>query len=318
MDFNQSDPFLQKTSASGIVGTPFHGTSSSQFGQINSIPGAVGLHNNGSCFNMCSPFTTHPVAEADGSMAMFLGNTVPVSIPVGNVGPQISTGLLGRVAKKHKHDRADYDCPSKKRKLSSSPVFEDCCAQPGYAGNDVHPGWNSTQAPPPEIQPLGAQAAEMQPILTEDMEETTAESPSDAALRRIRDIESRLVTEDDDDEVEESGVCSLPTLVMSDILAESLKQGLDESLTKKIVDSISRPSMELVLWRPQPELIDRLQSFTSNCKDDSGASKKSPGQPSEAPFLRNLGVLGVDRPQTVTIECDSEPMWNKDEEEMEL
>ncbi|XP_018428001.1 PREDICTED: coiled-coil domain-containing protein 117 [Nanorana parkeri] len=319
MEYHQPDSFLQRTNTSGIVDSPFLDTSASPLNQINSIPMATGLNTNGSCFSMYSPFLPNPVPGGE-SMGMFLGNALPMPNPDGtHVLSQTCTWPSSRMRKKHRQDQDSFDCPSKRRKLCVSPVLEGCQARTTYTGDASQPRWSPSlsQVTRTAVAPsLCIPSPEMQAALAEGMDETTIESQSDAALRRIRDIESRLVLEEDDDEEEDNKNDRLPTLVMSDVLVESLKKGLDESLTKKIVDSMNRPSMELVLWKPQPEfLLDKLQSFTGRPKEETKASTQNTPR---TPFLRQVDRLEADKPHILNVDCDVDPMWGREEEEMEL
>ncbi|KAM5193073.1 coiled-coil domain-containing protein 117 [Mantella aurantiaca] len=313
MDYHQPDSFLQRTNALGIVNSPFLDSSGNQLNQINSIPIASGP-NNGTCFN--SPFFANPVAGGE-SMAMFLGNALPMQNPERtHVIAQTCTGPGSQMRKKHRRDQDDFDCPSKRRKLCESPVLERCPAPTTYTGDVSQPCWSRSHSQvTPAAPSLCIPSSGMQAVPTEGMDETTTESQSDATLRRIRDIESRLVIEEDDNDEEENKNGRLPTLVMSDILVESLKKGLDESFTRKIVDSMNRPSMELVLWKPQPEfLIDKLQSFTRSSEEAEASKPDNP----ERPFLGQVDALEADKTHILNVDCDIDSIWGREEEEMEL
>lgn len=319
MEYHQPDSFLQRTNSSGIVNSPFLDTSVSQFNQINSIPMGAGLNTNGSCFSVYNPFLANPVTGGE-SVGMFMGNALPVQNPERTHAlSQTCTGPSSQMRRKHRRDQDSSDCPSKRRKLGMSPVVDGCHAPTTYTGDASQPCWSRTlsQVTATAVAPsLCIPSPEMQGVLTEGMDETTIESQSDAALRRIRDIESRLVIEEDDEEDDDNNSTNdrLPTLVMSDVLVESLKKGLDESLTKKIVDSMNRPSMELVLWKPQPEFIDKLQSFTGSHKKETTSKEDIP----KTQFLRHIDPLEEDKPQILNVDCDIDPMWGREEEEMEL
>ncbi|CAI9585820.1 unnamed protein product [Staurois parvus] len=320
MEYHQPDPFLQRTNASGIVNSPFLDTPGNEHNQMNSIPIGTGLGNNGSCFNMYSPFLSNPVTGGE-IMGTFLGNALPVqNAGMTHVIAQTCTGPSSRIRKKHRRDQDVFDCPSKRRKLCAPPVHEGCQTPTTYTRDELQSCWRPSHSQDMQeaVAPLlCVPSSEMQATLTEGMDETTVESQSDTALRRIRDIESRLVIEEEEDgEEEENKNDHLPTLVMSDVLVESLKKGLDESLTRKIVDSMNRPSMELVLWKPQPEfLIDKLQSFTSSHKEEAEASKQDTPK---TPFLRQVDPLEEDKSNILNLDCDNDPLWGREEEEMEL
>lgn len=317
MEYHQPDSLLQRTSASGIIDSPLCDTSGNGHNQMNSIPIGTGLNNNGSCFNMYNPFIANPVNGGE-SMGMFLGNSLPVQNPGRtHLLSQTCTGPSSRIRKKHSQDQDSFDYPSKRRKLCASPVPEGCQALTTYTEDASHPCWrpSHSQVMPAAVAPLCVPPSEMQAAPTECMDETTVESQSETALRRIRDIENSLVLEEDDDE-EENKNDRLPTLVMSDVLVESLKNRLDDSLTRKIVDSMNRPSMELVLWKPQPEfLIGKLQNFTGCPKEERKASR--PDTP-KMPFLQQIDPLEEDKSHILNVDCDNDPLWGREEEEMEL
>ncbi|XP_077318212.1 coiled-coil domain-containing protein 117 [Lithobates pipiens] len=315
MEYHQPDSFLQRTNTSGIVDSPFHNASGNEHNQMNSIPIATGISNNGSCFNMCNPFIANPTGGEN--MGVFLGNALSVQNPERtHLLSQACTGPSSRIRKKHRQDQDGFDYPSKRRRLCASPVLEGCQALTTYTEDASQPCWrpSHSQVMPAAVAPsLSIPASEMQTAPTEGMDETTVESQSDTALRRIQDIENRLVIEEDDEEQNEND--RLPTLVMSDVLLESLKKGLDESLTRKIVDSMNRPSMELVLWKPQPEfLVNKLQNVTSCHKEGREASRHTP----KTPFLRQVYPLEEDKSYILNLDCDNDPLWDREEEEMEL
>lgn len=321
MEYHQtSHPFLQRTNTPGIVDVPVLGTSVSQ---ITSPPMGSGLNSNGSCY-MHGQFNANP-SNAGENGSIFLGvaaqNQIPAVIPAAS--PITCMSQPGR-SRKHRLQDDNNDCPSKKRRSSASTpvVFPESQAPGIFAGVSGPPFWASSHLEVKEAIPVPAVADQsMHQVSTEDMEEVAAESQSDAALRRIRDIESRLIVEDEEEEDgKNSRAGHLPTLIMSDILVEGFKKGLDESLTKRIVDSINRPSMELVLWKPQPEfLVNKLQTIASSHKTDKEVSKKIQRTPT-MPLPQEANPLGADKPCTSNLDCHIDTMWNRedDEEEMEL
>ncbi|XP_059532090.1 coiled-coil domain-containing protein 117 isoform X2 [Myotis daubentonii] len=73
---------------------------------------------------------------------------------------------------------------------------------------------------------------------------------------------------DEDEEVEaDRNINHLPSLVLSDAMKTGLKREFDEVFTKKMIESMSRPSMELVLWKPLPELLSDKPKPPSNTKN---------------------------------------------------
>lgn len=328
MEYRQtSHPFLQGNTP-GIVDAPVLGTSASQ---INSLPMGSGLNRNGSCY-MHGQFNTNP-SNVGENPSLFLGgaaqNQSPAGIPAAS--PLTCTSQSGR-SRKHRLQEDNNDCPLKKRRAlaSSTPVvFQESQAPGIFAGGSGQPFWASSHSQVKEAAIVPAVADQsstmMHPVSTEDMEEVAVESQSDAALRRIRDIESRLIVEDEEEEHgNHSRAGRLPTLIMSDVLVEGFKKRLDESLTKRIVDSINRPSMELVLWKPQPEfLVNKLQTIASSYKTDKEVARKIHRTPA-TPLLQEVNPSGAGKPCTSNVDCHIDTMWNRggeeeeEEEEMEL
>uniref|UniRef100_A0A8C3WTM9 Coiled-coil domain containing 117 n=1 Tax=Catagonus wagneri TaxID=51154 RepID=A0A8C3WTM9_9CETA len=79
---------------------------------------------------------------------------------------------------------------------------------------------------------------------------------------------------DEDEEVEaDRNINHLPSLVLSDTMKTGLKREFDEVFTKKMIESMSRPSMELVLWKPLPELLSDKPKPSSDAKNYTGESQ---------------------------------------------
>ncbi|XP_056393208.1 coiled-coil domain-containing protein 117 [Hyla sarda] len=290
-----SQPFLQRTNTPGSVDASFLGTS------VDVNPCQIG--QNGS---------------------LFLGGAAqsPAGIPALS---QLTCSLQPGRPRKHKLQEANDECPLKKLRVSESStplVFQGSQAPGIFSGGLGQQFWASghPQVKEAAIVPTVADqsASLMRSVSTEDMEEVAVESQFDAALRRIRDIESRLIVEDEEEDEDNSRDNHLPTLVMSDVLVEGFKQGLNESLTQKIVDSINRPSMELVLWKPQPVLlVNKLQSIASSYKTDKEETEKIRRTPA-VPLLQEVNLSDVDQPCTSNVDCHENMMWNREDEEMEL
>ncbi|XP_070619537.1 coiled-coil domain-containing protein 117 [Erythrolamprus reginae] len=100
----------------------------------------------------------------------------------------------------------------------------------------------------------------------EEMEQIGPEQQCEAARRRLQEIEDRITEEEEEEEDQVEGLSArpeghLPTLVLSHTLQTGLKQDYEGILTKKIIESMSRPSMELVLWKPLPEFLPGKESL---------------------------------------------------------
>ncbi|KAJ6656671.1 hypothetical protein lerEdw1_003558 [Lerista edwardsae] len=155
---------------------------------------------------------------------------------------------------RHKHklkmEEATADgCPARKRRLTAALAtgLED---------------WTLPVASPIGqglgLQPAAPCAPGTLELPCEDMEQVMGEQPCEAARQRFQELEDRIIDEEDEEEdtVPVDGSAGrLPTLVLSDTLKRGLERDYDRVLTKKIVESMSRPSMELVLWKPLPDFL---------------------------------------------------------------
>jgi hypothetical protein len=92
-----------------------------------------------------------------------------------------------------------------------------------------------------------------------------------------------------------------------------LKREFDEVFTKKMIESMSRPFMELVLWKPLPEL---LSDKPSSAKNYTGESQTKHAAPATA-FPQRAELL-LEPPQTGMPLYDSLQTAASTEEEMEL
>lgn len=171
----------------------------------------------------------------------------------------------GRVSihcrKKHKRLAEDDECPVRKKRLIEAGL--GAVADEWVLGTQQGHGVNTC--------PSGLSVPSMLDAVCEEMDQTAGEPQFEVARRRLQEIEDRII--DEDEEVEsDRNVSHLPSLVLSDTMKMGLKREFDEVFTK-MIESMSRPSMELVLWKPLPELLSEKPKPSSNPKNYMGESQ---------------------------------------------
>uniref|UniRef100_A0A7N5P223 Coiled-coil domain containing 117 n=1 Tax=Ailuropoda melanoleuca TaxID=9646 RepID=A0A7N5P223_AILME len=156
-------------------------------------------------------------------------------------------------------------CPVRKKRLTEAGL----CAGPNDWTLCAHQDIES-----PGVNPCtsGLSAPGMLDVICEEMDQTTGEPQCEAARRRLQEIEDRIIDEDEEVEADRN-INHLPSLVLSDTMKTGLKREFDEVFTKKMIESMSRPSMELVLWKPLPELLSDKPKPSSNAKNYTGESQ---------------------------------------------
>lgn len=210
--------------------------------------------------------------------------------------------------KKHKRLAEDDECPLRKKRLTEAEL----CTVANEWALDTHQGVEGHGV---NTCPSGLSVPSMLDAVCEEMDQTTAEAQCEVARRRLQEIEDRII--DEDEEVEsDRNVSHLPSLVLSDTMKTGLKREFDEVFTKKMIESMSRPSMELVLWKPLPELLSEKPKPSSNPKNYMGESQTkraaaSPAFPQRTELL--LEPRHTDTPLYQGLETAAST-----EEEMEL
>nr|XP_044631570.1 LOW QUALITY PROTEIN: coiled-coil domain-containing protein 117 [Equus asinus] len=174
--------------------------------------------------------------------------------------------VSGRCKKKHKREQEeDDDCPVRKKRLTEAGLCAGpndwiLCAHQDIEGQGVDPCTGGLSAPG------------MLDAICEEMDQTTGEPQCEVARRRLQEIEDRIIDEDEEVEADRN-INHLPSLVLSDTMKTGLKREFDEVFTKKMIESMSRPSMELVLWKPLPELLSDKPKPSSSAKNYTGESQ---------------------------------------------
>ncbi|XP_004843423.1 coiled-coil domain-containing protein 117 isoform X1 [Heterocephalus glaber] len=218
---------------------------------------------------------------------------------------------LGRVSvhsKKHKREEDDDDCPVRKKRLTEAEV----CTGPNDWILCTHRDVESRRVNPCTS---GLSVPGMLDAICEEMDQTTGEPQCEVARRRLQEIEDRIIDEDEEVEAERN-INHLPSLVLSDTMKTGLKQEFDEVFTKKMIESMSRPSMELVLWKPLPELLSDKPKPSSNAKNFMGESQTK--HAAAATAFPQRTELFLEPPQTGVPLYNSLETAASTEEEMEL
>uniref|UniRef100_A0A2I2ZN01 Coiled-coil domain containing 117 n=1 Tax=Gorilla gorilla gorilla TaxID=9595 RepID=A0A2I2ZN01_GORGO len=144
--------------------------------------------------------------------------------------------------------------------LCAGPNDWILCAHQDVEGHGVNPSVSGLSVPG------------ILDVICEEMDQTTGEPQCEVARRKLQEIEDRIIDEDEEVEADRN-VNHLPSLVLSDTMKTGLKREFDEVFTKKMIESMSRPSMELVLWKPLPELLSDKPKPSSNTKNYTGESQ---------------------------------------------
>ncbi|XP_003258083.1 coiled-coil domain-containing protein 117 isoform X2 [Nomascus leucogenys] len=156
-------------------------------------------------------------------------------------------------------------CPVRKKRITEAELCAGpndwiLCAHQDVEGHGVNPSITGLSVPG------------ILDVICEEMDQTTGEPQCEVARRKLQEIEDRIIDEDEEVEADRN-VNHLPSLVLSDTMKTGLKREFDEVFTKKMIESMSRPSMELVLWKPLPELLSDKPKPSSNTKNYTGESQ---------------------------------------------
>ncbi|XP_071471020.1 coiled-coil domain-containing protein 117 isoform X1 [Marmota flaviventris] len=180
-------------------------------------------------------------------------------------GHWVCGGVSVHCKKKHKREAEDDECPVRKKRLTEAELCAGpnnwiLCTHQDVEGHGVNPCTSGLSVPG------------MLDAVFEEMDQTSGEPQCEVARRRLQEIEDRIIDEDEEVEADRN-VNHLPSLVLSDTMKTGLKREFDEVFTKKMIESMSRPSMELVLWKPLPELLSDKPKPSSNAKNYTGESQ---------------------------------------------
>uniref|UniRef100_A0A2R8ZYW4 Coiled-coil domain containing 117 n=1 Tax=Pan paniscus TaxID=9597 RepID=A0A2R8ZYW4_PANPA len=156
-------------------------------------------------------------------------------------------------------------CPVRKKRITEAELCAGpndwiLCAHQDVEGHGVNPSVSGLSVPG------------ILDVICEEMDQTTGEPQCEVARRKLQEIEDRIIDEDEEVEADRN-VNHLPSLVLSDTMKTGLKREFDEVFTKKMIESMSRPSMELVLWKPLPEILSDKPKPSSNTKNYIGESQ---------------------------------------------
>ncbi|XP_078410062.1 uncharacterized protein LOC144687600 [Cetorhinus maximus] len=167
--------------------------------------------------------------------------------------------------RKHKREQEEDDAPARKKRLTEkmldclvTSVNVSCSSWPCTP----YPQENGVSDVASTSWQIGPSSQEFRVIENEATYVEMKPDPSEEGLQRLKEIENRLI-EGDDPEADGIEISGMPVLVLSDSLREELRPGLEEILPRRIMESLNRPCMELVLWRPPCEpLSDKLAALT--------------------------------------------------------
>ncbi|XP_048412327.1 coiled-coil domain-containing protein 117 [Stegostoma tigrinum] len=211
--------------------------------------------------------------------------------------------------RKHKREQEEDDAPARKKRLTEKML--DClvtsvnvsCSSWPSTFNPQESGISDVASPSWQI---GPSSQEFRVIENEAAYVDMKPDPNEEGLQKLKEIENRLV-EGDDPEGEGIEVSDMPVLVLSDSLREELRPGLEEILPRRIMESLNRPCMELVLWRPPCEpLSDKLAALTEQRNSKHRQPQCNPDVYNKSPKLDS------------SLMCGDMNLANTSEEDMEL
>uniref|UniRef100_UPI00398F6D86 coiled-coil domain-containing protein 117 n=1 Tax=Pristiophorus japonicus TaxID=55135 RepID=UPI00398F6D86 len=167
--------------------------------------------------------------------------------------------------RKHKREQEEDDSPAQKKRVTEkmldclvTSVNISCSSWP----DNAYPQGNGVSDVASTSWQVESTSQEFRVAEKKEACVEMKPDPSREGLEKLREIENRLVP--GDPEADGIEISDMPVLVLSDSLQEELRNGLEQILPRKIMESLNRPCMELVLWRPPCEpLSDKLAALTA-------------------------------------------------------
>ncbi|XP_053181951.1 coiled-coil domain-containing protein 117 [Scomber japonicus] len=263
----------------------------------------------------------------------------PTSLPEFDPGPPSTSGHLQRATlsnkswetrclRKHRRRVDDEGCLAKRRRLMVEAEV-DISQSPSTSTRHDWPPRNSCppqsaqQASPtlPQSTPAPQNLTLLQPSSSLSRPDTESSCMEiEAAQRKLKEIENRIMLEDDDEDedLDVEPAPRRPVLVLSDSLKDGLQRGISDILPHTVAQSVSHSCMELVLWRPPDDpFCQRLKGTLQKQRKQQTVSRQPPTPcPSPTPHSPlNPSSPPVDTHSPL---CSFPVTHNSGEEDMEM